>query len=504
MPKHHTDGLFLALQIQVAGGRLTLPFSVSSSMSESTLPQPRAKAIATSSLLGGRSRASLKKQAMIASAWTIGGAVINQVLHLGSHLVLAQLLFPEAFGIIALVGLFVGLVGQFSDIGVGPNIIQNKRGDDPRFLNTAWTFQAIKGLGIWVCLVAIAHPIARIYNEPSLASYLPVMGLSAIIGGITSTYLVTLNRHLQIAKLTLIQLTATVVGIAVTITWALLSPTVWALVAGSIAGSLTTMIISHLMPSRMRNRFCWDPDTIRSLLGFGKWIFLNTLVGSLATHMDKLILGKLIPLELLGIYAVAHRIPYSIEALINRINRKVILPVISRRNELPRAELRSKILRHRAPAIAVVAVGLGVLASCVDQLIIVIYDHRYHEAAWMAPILVLGLWPSLLSATVHSSLVAVGQPQYRTFGSFVRLIMVAAGLYIGFHLFGLPGVVVVVALVGSIPRYIAAAWGASRERLSTVVQDAKATALLVLVVVGILAVRLALGWELSVPDSFGN
>lgn len=82
---------------------------------------------------------SLKKLAIRGMVWTVAGYGASQILRLGSNLILTRLLFPELFGLMTLVNIFITGLHLFSDIGVGPSIIQNKRGDDPVFLNTAWT-----------------------------------------------------------------------------------------------------------------------------------------------------------------------------------------------------------------------------------------------------------------------------------------------------------------------------------------------------------------------------
>src|SRR5262245_18372468 len=82
---------------------------------------------------------SLRQRTIRGSAWTTTESVAAVVLRLGSNLVLTRLLLPEMFGVMALVNIFIQGLQMFSDVGIGPAIIQNRRGDDPSFLNTAWT-----------------------------------------------------------------------------------------------------------------------------------------------------------------------------------------------------------------------------------------------------------------------------------------------------------------------------------------------------------------------------
>ena len=90
---------------------------------------------------------SLKKQAVRGTIWTVFGYGSSQVLRFGGNLILTRLLVPDLFGLMALVQIFIRGLSLFSDIGIRPSIIRSDRGDDPIFLNTAWTIQVIRGFG---------------------------------------------------------------------------------------------------------------------------------------------------------------------------------------------------------------------------------------------------------------------------------------------------------------------------------------------------------------------
>ncbi len=91
---------------------------------------------------------SLQKKAIGASVWVIIGYGSSQCLRLISNLILTRLLVPELFGLMALVNTFIIGLNLFSDVGIRPSIIRSERGEDPLFLNTAWTLQVIRGFRI--------------------------------------------------------------------------------------------------------------------------------------------------------------------------------------------------------------------------------------------------------------------------------------------------------------------------------------------------------------------
>ena len=111
----------------------------------------------------------------------------SQLMRLGSNLILAWLLTPDAFGMAALsFTLFTGLV-LMSDIGTGATLIRSKRADDPVFYNTVWTIQLIQGFLLFVLCLILAKPFSEFYNEPELYYLVLLGGSGLLIQGLRST-----------------------------------------------------------------------------------------------------------------------------------------------------------------------------------------------------------------------------------------------------------------------------------------------------------------------------
>ena len=444
---------------------------------------------------------SLKKLAIRATVWTIVSYGTSQALRLASNLILTRLLFPKLFGLMALVNIIVIGLHLFSDIGFGPSIIQNKRGDEPDFLNTAWTLQVVRGFGLWFCCVLAAWPIAKFYAEPQLLWLLPVVGLNTIMSGFNSTALFTLNRHMAVRQLAILELGVQVIGLAVMIVSAWFSPTIWALVLGGLVSDSVRMVWSHRLIPGFSNRFAWNQDAANALFVFGKWIFISTAVTFVAGQADRLILGKLVSFEMLGVYGIALTFSDMPRAIIAQLSNKVILPTVSKLAHLPRETVRAKILHNRRFVLVASGLILTVLVSFGDTLIVALYDKRYSQAAWMLPLLALGIWPNLLFETLRQSLVAIGKPKYEAYGQILKCLTVCIGLPLGFYLFGIVGVVVVVAL-NDLPLYGLVAYGLCCEGLASLKQDIKFTALFFTLITLVLIVRVSLGFGLPISGSF--
>ncbi len=412
----------------------------------------------------------LRGRAVRASLWAISGLVASRGLRLANNVIMARLLFPEAFGLMALVNIFVQGVQLLTDIGIAPAVIQNRRGEERAFLDTAWTMQILRGFALWAILAAIAWPASRVYGEPILASLIFVVGFSAAISGFESTARFTLNRRLHLGKLTGLEVGAQLVGMPVMIIWAWLWPSVWALVGGTLVMALARTVGSHFLLSGHRDCLAWDPSAAKEVFSFGKWIFVVSAVGFLATEIDRLILGRLVPFEILGVYTIAFMLQRMPDDLISRIGERVIFPAVSSQRDVPRPELRRRILRNRWPFLSGLAALIALLAVFGDWVVLTLYDGRYDEAAWMLQILALGLWPRALTNTMGAVLLAVGAPRYLAYSGTLRMLVLAAAVPIGYATWGMLGVVGVVAASACLD-YVVESIGLWRHGLLAIRQD---------------------------------
>jgi O-antigen/teichoic acid export membrane protein len=435
---------------------------------------------------------SIKQLALRGTFWTIASYGLSQVLRLGSNLILTRLLFPQTFGLMALAYVFITGLHLFSDLGIHTSLIHNKRGNDPDFLNTAWTMQIIRGIGLWLCCVVIAIPAAKFYNEPQLAWVLPIAGLGTLIGGFNSTGLASLARGLAVRKVAVFELAGQIVGIGAMLIWAWFNRTIWALLVGTVAAAVVQLIWSHAISPNPPNRLHLEKKAVAEIFSFGKWIFVSTALTFFAMQSDRLILGKLLGLQLLGVYGIAVTLAEIPKQVTLAVGGKIIFPLFSKFVDLPRPEFRAKIRRGRLPILLVTAPALAIMISFGDLLIKLLYDSRYVEAAWMIPLVALGIWPIMLVTTTDGALYALGNPVPSSWGYFYSFLSLAGGIWLGFYLFGIVGAVAAVPL-SNVPIYAAVAYGLRKEKLDCFDHDIYSTALLLITIAVLVGARYAFG-----------
>ncbi len=417
---------------------------------------------------------SLKHLALRGTVWTLLGYGTGQLLRLGGNVVLTRLLYPELFGFMALTNVFVNALYLFSDLGIGTSIVQNARGLEPSFLNTTWTLQVGRGFVLWLASFLIAIPLAQFYGDPRLQTVIPVVAFGAVIGGFNSTDWYILQRELKVRARTMLDLASQILSLLVMVVWAWLAPGVWALVAGGIVAAVVKLVGSHWLRVGPRNRLAWDRSALVQLLHFGKWIFLATAVMFLGEQVDRLALGKLVTLELLGVYGIAMTFADVPRQVTLAISSQVLFPAISKLRDVPRPALREKILRHRGAVLVGLAGGLALLAGFGDVLIHSLYDSRYWQAAWMLPLLAIGVWPRMLCNTLEPSLTAIGMPKYTAVAQLVRFAFTLFGILLGLYWFGIFGAVIAVAL-NDVAYYAVIHFGLWRQGLDGLKQDFLAT-----------------------------
>src|SRR4051812_45253512 len=130
---------------------------------------PRVDAAGEAELLAGAefdgADGAVRAAAVGSAVWTVLGFGAMQVLRFGFNLVLTRLVAPQVFGVMAMVTLCVQALHMFSDLGIRQCVVHHARGDDPDFLNTAWTLQILRGLLLWGLSAALAAPVAAFYGD---------------------------------------------------------------------------------------------------------------------------------------------------------------------------------------------------------------------------------------------------------------------------------------------------------------------------------------------------
>ena len=189
--------------------------------------------------------------------FSFGGQTL---LRLASNLILTRILFPEAFGLMALVQVVLSGAAQFSDIGIRSSIVRDERGGETAFLHTAWTLQIIRGFLLAAAVFFLAEPAASFYDAPELANLLKFCALVPFIQGFNSTRMLSANRNIQFGRLTALMFGEQFLNIGLMIFLAWWLDSVWALAIGTVVGAAILAIGSHVVLKGESNWFALEKD----------------------------------------------------------------------------------------------------------------------------------------------------------------------------------------------------------------------------------------------------
>jgi O-antigen/teichoic acid export membrane protein len=399
-------------------------------------------AVARGRMHGLLTGSSLTARVLRSSALTVAGFGFSQGMRLLTNLALTRILFPEAFGLMSLVSVFLMGLVMFSDVGISPAILQSKRGDEPDFLNTAFTIQIIRGVLLFIVGCGLALPVAHFYGEDILAPMLMVASVQFIIMGFMPTRLETAKRHLLVGRITVLDMGVQLVGVFVAVGLALWTGSVWALVISGLIGSLLQVIVYSLYLPGPRNALRWERPAAGELIHFGKWIFLSTICGFFLGQGDRLILGKFLDLDAFGIYNIGFFLASFPLMLGHMVTGRVLIPIYRDRPPAASRENFMKLRRMRLLATA----GLMVLMMTVGflgvWLVDLMYDDRYLAAGGIVVLITCMQMPVLIVLTYDQAALAAGDSKRYFVLAAIKAALVLSGLLAGVVGFGLAGALI--------------------------------------------------------------
>jgi O-antigen/teichoic acid export membrane protein len=399
---------------------------------------------------------SLRQRLVRAASWSLLGYGLSQVIRLGSNLVLTRLLAPDLFGVMAVGYMVIVGLNMFSDIGLGPSIVQNPRGEEPRFLNVCWVVQILRGsiitlvgLGIALALHLVSEGrttggATSVYTDPRLPGVVAGLSLVGLVGGLESTRVWLARRRMVLGRLTQIELASSITATVVTLLWAAWSHSVWALVFGGVVGAMVKTALTHLALPGPGNRPEWEPQAFNGIFAFGKWAFLSSILSFLIASGDRILLGGFLDATTMGFYAIAFLLVNSLQAAVGKVEAYAVLPALAEVVRDNPAKLKRTIYRVRLPVDVVCLLSSGALFILGDLVVRFLYDSRYAPAGWMMSILALTLIGTRLDM-FDQCVLSLGRPKLLSGLSTVRLAALYSLVPFGYLFFGLKGAIWAVA-----------------------------------------------------------
>lgn len=366
-----------------------------------------------------------------------------------TFMVLARLLSPEAFGIIALGTVFVAFARVLVDKGFTDAIIQREKLDDLHIQSAFWV-----NLGIGVLLILItwatAPWIAQLFDEPDLGSVVRWLSLIFGIRALNGVQEALFRRNVEFKVLAIAGFTGVCVGAGFGITMAYEGYGVWSLVAQQITNQ-TTYVSILWVASNWRPSLAFSFSHAEDLFSFGVGVIGSSILGFVNRRLDDLLIGAFLGSTALGYYNIAYRILLALTQLISQVGSKVMFPVFShfQSEDEKLRETYYTAVNYMSIISVPIFIGLAVLAPYVIPVAF--------GAKWSASIPVMQI---LSFAGLLQSLIYFNTPLILAKGhSFINLFLSAIRAVVNFTAFMIAvqlGGIVTVAAVYTIGGYVIA------------------------------------------------
>ncbi len=263
--------------------------------------------------------------------WRLAERVGAQSVKLLVELVLARILLPEEYGLIAMVAVFITIFNVFVDSGLGNALIQKKDADDLDFSSVFW-FNAVLCVVLYGVLYLLSPAVAAFYHREELCMVLRVLGIQIVISGVKNVYQAYVSRTMQFRKFFFATLGGTIGAAVIGIVMAYRGYGVWALVAQQLFNVLTDTVILCLTvkwhPKRM-----FSFGRLKRLLSYGWKLLLSALLDTAYNEARSLIIGRKYTSEDLAFYNRGELFPQVIAANVNTSIDSVLLPTMSREQD---------------------------------------------------------------------------------------------------------------------------------------------------------------------------
>ncbi len=382
---------------------------------------------------------SLRKRTLHSSIFEFSGYGTQQILRLVSNIILSRLLFPAAFGLASTISILTTGLTMLSDMGIQQFLIQNPQSDESNVLNTAFTFQAIRGLILALVMIALSRPASLFFKEPKIVTLVWIGSIQLIAQGLRSTSIHTLRKRLTLGWITVLELGKSILTLSIMIPWAIASPSVLPLVASGTISTCVYSVATHFLPVGYRNSFHWDKSAFKKMRDFGRWIFGSSMVTFFGAQTDRILYGRFLGMTWLGVYSIALNLSSAISALLYRLISGIVYPLLSHANRDPERDISTVYYRVRLRIDVLAMGGTGFLAGVGGWIITSLWDDRYADASWILGILCLKVALSSFLMLGETCLTSQGHSRFGFFSSLCRFIFTIAGMPIGWFLGGVVG-----------------------------------------------------------------
>ena len=368
--------------------------------------------------------------------WISFASAVIRVLEFVRSIVLARLLVPELFGVMAIVLCVRGAVDVVTSTSFKSALIY-KQEDIEETANTAWTLNIIRGVFLFVLMLVIAPYVSVFYNEPSLNFAIRFIAFSLLVESFSNINTVILEKSLNYRSITTAKIVSSFINITVVLLLAYVYQNIWSLLIGNFLSSCFNVISTYIIQPK-KPKFKFNKTVAADLFQYAKYVTGTGILVFFTLTMADIVLGKLLSLKELGYYSYAFTLANLPTTHITAVVSEIIFSAYNAiKSDV--AKLKVVFLKiFRIISIVAVPAGVGIYALA-DEIIIVMLGPDWQPA--IAPLRVLVFFGVIrsLAATTGPILTAVGKPKVVFWIVFSKFCFIACLIYPSIKYYGTVG-----------------------------------------------------------------
>lgn len=372
---------------------------------------------------------------------------MTNLLRIASSMTLTRLLDAHAYGVVGVITSIAAMLTMLTDIGLLGFVVRHADGDDPKFLDQVWTIRLLRGIGLMVLMILVAKPGAALLGKPELGPVVAVWGISFLLEGLSSLAFATAVRTGKLWRLSLLELSANVTMLTVSIIGALVWHSYWALIGGMTAGAIMKMGLSYVLFPAARRRVHISRARSLELWRFSRFIAMSSMLSLLILQSDKLVLAKLMPLSAYGLYAIAVTLAAAPGALTGPYSTRVLYAIYAKTARLDPESLGRVFYQARRKVALLYMFVVGGLLGSAQLVVNILYDPRYHDVAPFLRLIAISGILRITTASANEVLIATGRMRATLIANVCRVIWLAIGGGIGLWT---GNIMLLVAIVGTV------------------------------------------------------
>ncbi len=366
----------------------------------------------------------LNKKVRTASKWSAITEIATRFIAPISSMILARLLTPDAFGIVATITMIISFAELFTDAGFHKYLIQHEFKDDvdrDESTNVAFWSNLTMSIFLWILIAFFREDLAGLVGNPGLGYVVTIACVAIPLGAFSSIQMALFKRDFDFKTLFKVRMVGTFMPILVTVPLAFWTRNYWALIIGTIAKDVINAFLLTIY-SRWKPRFYYSYEKLKEMLSFTIWSIFEKISIWLTNYFDIFIIGSVLSQYYLGLYKTSTWLVGVIIGLITSATTPILFSSLSRLQS-EEEEFKTLFLRFQR-VVAFFVFPVACIIFCYSDLL----TYLVLGKQWMEASNFIGLWALMSAVTIvlshYSSEVyrAKGRPKFSVLAQWLHII----------------------------------------------------------------------------------